>query len=74
MSKIYCYDCNTFVDTKKRKEKNVYEFRGKNFEVEETIVYCSNCKLELLPDEVLDEQLNKIYNTYLKLFGKSFDK
>lgn len=74
MSNIYCYNCNTFVDAKQRKEKNVYEFRGKSFEVEETIVYCPNCELELLPDEILDSEMNKIYDSYLKLFGLSFNK
>ncbi len=74
MKKIYCYNCNTYVEAKQKKEKNVYEFRGKSFEVEETIVYCPNCDLELLPDEVLDNEMNKIYNAYLNLFDLSFKK
>ena len=65
--KLYCYDCNKDVDAKFRQELREYTYRNHNFQVLEDVYYCSCCGLELVKD--LDEDLSKIYNGYLNLFG-----
>lgn len=74
LKKNYCYHCDSVVESEKQINKNTYSFRGKDFYVKETILFCPTCKNELLQDDMLDNSLNNIYNEYLKLFNLSFEK
>lgn len=72
MKKMYCYDCNEKVSPKIKKVEEHYNFRGKEFDVNMELYYCPYCDLELV-DEVMDIQLDKIYNTYLNCYNLSFN-
>lgn len=65
--KLYCYNCNLDVDVKSIKEKREYSYRNHHFSINEDIFYCPNCGLEMVNS--LDDDLEKIYNGYLNLFG-----
>lgn len=69
--KLYCYDCNQDVDVNVIQESREYTYRNHTFHVLEDIYYCSKCGSELVCD--LDEDLKKIYNGYLGLFGLNLD-
>ena len=69
--KLYCYDCNQDVDVNVIQESKEYTYRNHTFHVLEDIYYCSKCGSELVCD--LDEDLKKIYNGYLGLFGLNLD-
>ena len=67
--KMYCYNCNLDVDAQAKKEKRSYSYREHHFSIMEEVFYCPNCGLELVDN--LDDDLARIYDGYLNLFGLS---
>ncbi len=72
MVKQYCYFCKDLVTWTEKIVKENYNFRNKNFDVEETKLYCSKCGNEICSQD-LDNDLENIYNGYLNLYGLSLD-
>ena len=66
---MYCYNCNLDVDAQAKKEKRSYSYREHHFSIMEEVFYCPNCGLELVDN--LDDDLARIYDGYLNLFGLS---
>ena len=65
---MYCFNCDKMVDFKKKKVNNEYTINDDVFNVEEYEYTCVHCGSELI-DEVLDEQLSNIYETYLSIYS-----
>lgn len=72
-SKMYCYNCDTYVDVIQSKQKNIYTIHNKEFIVEEECYKCKNCSEELI-DETLDISLNEIYDKYLSGYNLNIKK
>lgn len=72
-SKMYCYNCDIYVDVIQSKQKNIYTIHNKEITVEEECYKCKNCSEELI-DETLDVSLNTIYDKYLNSYNLSIKK
>lgn len=64
--KMYCFNCDKKVIPKKELVKNNYTINDENFSVLENEYKCPNCGMKLI-SEKLDESLENIYASYLKL-------
>ncbi len=66
--KMYCFNCDKKVIPKQESVKNNYTINDEKFSVLETVYKCSDCGMELI-SEKLNESLENIYASYLKLNG-----
>lgn len=71
--KMYCYNCDQYVDTIKSKQLNTYTIHNKDITIEEVCYKCTKCQEELI-DENLNTSLNKIYDKYLDSYNLSVKK
>lgn len=70
MEKMYCFNCDKEVNVKTKEVVSDYHYRNQNFQVKETKCFCAVCNEELI-DELLDENLKKVYNGYLNIYNLS---
>lgn len=70
---MYCFNCDKDVEYEIVNEKREYTIHNKKIVVDENVIYCLTCHNELI-DENLNNDLNNIYNEYLKIYDLSFDK
>ncbi len=71
--KMYCYDCDKDVEPIKKKVKEHYSFRGKDFDTNMDLFYCPLCNAEIASEEKLNNQLAVMWNGYLKCFNLSLN-
>lgn len=71
--KMYCYNCDSYVDAIQSKQINTYTIHNKDITIEEPCYKCKKCQEELI-DETLDVSLNHIYNKYLEIYNLSIEK
>ena len=73
MEKMYCYECDKDVEGKVRKVKTKYEVHNQSVYVYDYVFTCPYCHTEYNYGS-LDDNLYKIYDAYLNLYGLSFEK
>ena len=70
--KKYCYNCNKDVTYKEKMENTEYSYRNKSFLIREKKYYCTLCGNELEGND-LDDEVENIYNGYLKFYNLTRD-
>lgn len=71
--KMYCYNCDDYVNATKSNQERTYTIHNINITIEEECYQCKHCGEELI-DENLDNSLNAIYNKYLETYSLSINK
>ena len=71
-TKMYCYNCDEFVNVKKGTQEKHYNIHNIDIPIEEDCYTCKQCGEELI-EENLNDSLNEIYNKYLATYNLSIE-
>lgn len=68
MRKIYCPNCNEYVEYEVR-QNLIEEYKGKEVNVIENIAYCKKCGEDLFVEEIEEDNLKRLYEKYRQVAG-----
>lgn len=66
MKKVFCENCQDFVDYNIEEKESNFEIKGKRYKYIEKLAYCKNCGEQLNVNEILDENVKKLNYEYRK--------
>ena len=67
--KILCENCEELVETEVISRKTKGKIKGKEYEYTEVYAICPKCKNEIMSNEMLDENLEKLDNSFREKEG-----
>lgn len=67
--KTYCFNCSQWEEYNIVTQMERLDFKGIEVLVEQKHAFCSNCKEELFPDEIVDENTNNAHDAYRSAIG-----
>ncbi|MCX7903265.1 MAG: DUF4065 domain-containing protein [Caloramator sp.] len=63
MKKVYCPNCNEYVEYKV-KQNLIKEYKGKEVNIVENIAYCKKCGEDLFVEKIEEDNLKRLYEKY----------
>lgn len=72
MEKLYCFECDDFVEYKMDTIKSTYKVSDEEIEIEENIAVCKTCGSRLEHDKFEEENTDRLYNKYRKKHNMLF--
>ena len=67
--KTYCFNCSRWEEYNIVTQMECLDFKGTEVFVEQKHAFCSNCKMEIFPDEIVDENTNNAHDAYRSAIG-----
>ena len=66
MNKGFCENCNELIEYTTKEIRDSIEIKGKKYEYEKTVAYCTKCGEEVSVNEITDRNLEKADEVYRK--------
>ena len=66
MNKGFCENCNELIEYTTKEIRDSIEIKGKKYEYEKTVAYCTKCGEEVSVNEFTDQNLEKADEVYRK--------
>ena len=67
--KTYCFNCSRWEEYKIVTQMECLDFKGTKVFVEQKHAFCSSCKTEIFPDDIVDENTNNAHDAYRSAIG-----